>query len=66
MERAGGAWEGGRQVCTGPCGLGGASRPGLLPSSSSSDVMDLERSVSAVVGARFGGGGAVGRQERQV
>lgn len=30
----------------------------LLPSSSSSDVMDLERMDKAVVGARFGGGGA--------
>lgn len=30
----------------------------LLPSSSSSEVMDLERRVRAVVGARFGGGGA--------
>lgn len=29
-----------------------------LPSSSSSDVIDLERKVSAVVGARLGGGGA--------
>lgn len=30
----------------------------VLPMSSSSDVIDLERMDSAVVGARFGGGGA--------
>lgn len=41
-------------------GFGGPAR-WLLPSSSSSDVMDLERSVRAVVGARFGGGGAAGQ-----
>lgn len=35
-----------------------------LPSSSSSEVMDLERRVRAVVGARLGGGGAGGGQER--
>lgn len=34
-------------------------RQQLLPSSSSSAVMDLERKVRAVVGARFGGGGAL-------
>lgn len=31
----------------------------FLPSSSSSEVIDLDRKVSAVVGARFGGGGAL-------
>lgn len=36
----------------------------LLPSSSSSDVMDLERMDRAVVGARFGGGGAEEESER--
>lgn len=33
-----------------------------LPSSSSSEVMDLERMDRAVVGARFGGGGAEGHR----
>ena len=33
----------------------------LLPSSSSSEVMDLERMDRAVVGALFGGGGAAGQ-----
>lgn len=32
----------------------------ILPMSSSSDVIDLERMDSAVLGARFGGGGAKG------
>lgn len=31
----------------------------FLPSSSNSDVIDLERIDSAVVGALFGGGGAI-------
>lgn len=44
----------------------GLGRPDgrLLPSSSSSEVMDLERRVRAVVGARLGGGGASGADWR--
>lgn len=44
----------------GDSGGGGPGGPDgrLLPSSSSSEVMDLERRVRAVVGARLGGGGA--------
>ena len=34
----------------------------ILPSSSSSEVMDLERIDSAVVGALLGGGGASGNE----
>lgn len=34
----------------------------LLPSSSSSEVIDLERIDRAVVGALFGGGGAEGHR----
>lgn len=36
----------------------------ILPSSSNSDVMDLERIDKAVVGALFGGGGAKNEQEK--
>lgn len=41
--------------------MSGAFTPALChsPSSSSSAVMDLERSVSVVLGALLGGGGAV-------
>lgn len=49
------------------CWVLATSRAGqarLLPSSSSSEVMDLERRVRAVVGARFGGGGAEGADRR--
>lgn len=35
------------------------SKNTFLPSSSSSEVIDLDRKVSAVVGARLGGGGAL-------
>lgn len=51
-------WGSARPVCghTGRWARAGGSRH--LPSSSSSEVMDLERRVRAVVGARFGGGGA--------
>lgn len=53
--------RGGRSHCV-PGAGDSAGRGGpdgrLLPSSSSSEVMDLERRVRAVVGARLGGGGA--------
>lgn len=58
--------------CTACCFAKGSSGTGMatmglgrvcdLPSSSSSEVMDLERRVRAVVGARFGGGGAGGQR----
>lgn len=38
----------------------------LLPSSSSSEVIDLERMDRAVVGALFGGGGAGGHRFIQI
>lgn len=34
----------------------------VLPISSRSAVMDLDRSVNEVLGARFGGGGATGKE----
>lgn len=37
----------------------------FLPSSSSSEVIDLERIERAVVGALLGGGGAEGERERE-
>lgn len=69
-----GAGSGASGQAGGPCTGWGSARPARghagrwarvggsrhLPSSSSSEVMDLERRVRAVVGARFGGGGAGG------